>query len=136
MCSPPTIVKRIASNTLEHGGINVTPKQVDKTIDATALLEQSVYSILIWLDLAFSSCTNITNINLAKRKRKCQIKVGSIERFEKYSRVMESCGCVIARNAKSNGRFSCETKPNIFHIGITNKLSYCGWSTVQGFLLD
>ena len=32
MCLPPTIVKRIASNASEHGGIDVTPKRVDKTL--------------------------------------------------------------------------------------------------------
>ena len=32
MWSPPTAVKRIATNTSEHGGINVTPKRVDKIV--------------------------------------------------------------------------------------------------------
>ena len=59
--------------------------------------------------------TNSTKIDLAKRKGKCQIEVGSIEHFEKCSRDMESCDCVIARNANSNDRFACETKPQISH---------------------
>ena len=90
--------------------------EVDRegTIDATAFRTINLSD----LDLARSGlflppCTNSTNINLAKRKGKCQIKVGSIERFEKCSRVMESCVCVIARNANSNGRFSDEIKPQI-----------------------
>ena len=84
------------------------------TIDATAFRTINLSD----LDLAQSGlflppCTNSTNINLAKQKRTYQIKVGSIGRFEKCSRVMESCVCVIARNANSNRRFSCETKPQI-----------------------
>ena len=85
------------------------------TIDAT-YFRTIKFPILIWLDLAFSYLhvgTVCTNINLVKQKGKCQIKVGSIERFENCNRVMKSCVCVIARNANSNGRFSDEMKSQI-----------------------
>ena len=79
-------------------------------------LEQSIFPISIWLDQVSSYLhvsTNNAKINLPRRKGKCQIEVGSIECFEKYSRVMESCACVIARNVNSNRRFSDEINPQL-----------------------
>ena len=56
---------------------------------------------------------NSTKNNLVKQKGKFQIEVGSIKRFDKCSRVMESCACDIARNANSNGRFSGKIKSQL-----------------------
>ena len=90
--------------------------EVDKEgmIDATAFRTINLSDLnLARSGLFLPPYTNSTNINLAKQKGKCQIKVGSIEGFGKCVIVIESCVCVIARNANSDGRFLCETKPQI-----------------------
>ena len=46
MFTPPTIVKRIASNASEHGSIDVTPKQVDKTMRTKFLAIKSVHGVV------------------------------------------------------------------------------------------
>ena len=85
-------------------------------VDAT-VFRTIKFSISIWLNLAFSYL-HVQTVQKSiwpneRGNTRLRIEVGSIQRFENCSRVMESCFCVIARNANSDGRFSDEIKAQI-----------------------